>query len=626
MVCCARRSLVCFSTFIVFLVCTLVAPLAVADILELKDGNLIECKYAGMEKGGSGEILIVTDEQGKRTKYSMRRVKGFTRGRPSWEVLAEKRKWYAAKVKKLKDDWRAHERFARRCYGKRLQEEATKHYLRAYELRKPQMKQQDQKNLLKLAQWLEDCELFDEAQAERQRVYELRKAKLPTDKADAKAHAKLADWCRRFELLAEAAEQYDAAIAIQPQKKTYKVAVEKVRRQLTIPMDPGFYRATRVRVAAAARYIKKQQDSDGGIGSDINEAGVHGKRGMTALATMALLADWDFGVLSGKYDADVVPEEILEAVDYLLGFEPSKSEDLRGNDVWGPIFALDLLVQCYKRPQFGGKDDGPTAVEGGNRKKAIAAEIKRLIEILKNLQRSDGGWMYYHFVPYSASFVTASAIVSLVNASNAGFRVERGMIDRAVEQVQSMRQGHGTFTYSKALTQGPVGACARSPVCELALKLTGNTKDTSLKYAIDIFFKNRHILEGLKGSARTHIGAGKTAPYYLLFAHYWTARAIKHLDRKLQRKYLDGLGGGLVAYQEGDATFGDWTGTADYKVYGTAFAALTLYYIASLQDGVGEFIDPPPRNDDAEEEEGEDEEDDVGDEGKEKKSGEPDKF
>lgn len=587
-----------FLVFAILFAALCSAPTASADLLELTDGNFIECKFVEQIKGARGkDILVVEMEDGKREKYPMTRVKSFIRmKKTSWELQAEREKWYAKEAPKVKETWSAQARFARKCLGKRLEDQARTHYTNAYELRKPLVKEDDQKALLKFADWLEDNELFEEAQIERRRVFELRKAKLPDN--DAKAHEKLAKWCQSKELLAEAVQQYEAAIAIKTHR-TYVKQVEKLRNQLTIPMDPGFYRGTRVRVAAAAKYLKKQQDSDGGIGSDINEAGVHGKRAMTAIGTMALLADWDFGVLSGKYEAEEIPDEVLEALDYIIGFTPTNGR-LLGDDVWGPIFALDLLVNCWNRPQFRG-EEGPTQVEGSDLRKRIGDEINRLIAELKRLQRSDGGWMYYNFTNKSASFVSAAGIVSLVGASNAGFEVEKSMITRAVEQVKSMRQGHGTFTYSAGLTQGPVGACARSPLCELALTLTGDTKPSSLRYAVNIFFNNRHILERLKGMSGTHIGEGKTAPYYLLFAHYWTARAIKHLELNLQRKYLKGLGTGLIAYQEKDGTFGDWTGTADYQVYGTALAALTMYYVASLNAGVERLKDAPPVEDDEDE-------------------------
>ena len=139
--------------------------------------------------------------------------------------------------------------------------------MKAFALRKPTIKDDDQQGILKLANWLEDYDLFDEAQAERLRVYELRKAVLPSgEAAEAKEHEKIAKWCLRYELLPQAEEQYASAIVLKPQSKTYTRQVDKIRKQLTIPMDPGFYRAARKRLAAAARYVRKQQDGDGGIG------------------------------------------------------------------------------------------------------------------------------------------------------------------------------------------------------------------------------------------------------------------------------------------------------------------------------------------------------------------------
>ena len=50
---------------------------------------------------------------------------------------------------------------------------------------------------------------------------------------------------------------------------------------------------------------------------------------------------------------------------------------------------------------------------------------------------------------------------------------------------------------------------------------------------------------------------------------------------------MNGLGGGLVAYQEGDGTFGDWTGTKDYKIYGTALESGLYNMTLTVTDSVG---------------------------------------
>ena len=560
-------------------------PVARADIVEFNDGNLIEGKLIKIERDRKGEVYVVQDEEGKEERYTAAKVKQIVRCTTSWEKKAKREAWYAKALPKVKDTWKSHERFAYRCYKKHLRDQGTEHYLKAYELRKHDLKEGDEARL-KLADWLDKCQLFDEAQEERRTVYQSRRIDVERTVA---AHLKLAKWANRHELLDETAEQYEEVLRLAPKHKTAIAKLERVRDQLEIPMDPGFYKSARLRVRAAARFLRGKQGGDGHIGSDCPEGGVHGMRAMCALSAMALIADWDFAVLSGREEPDEAPEEIGRVLDYLKTFTPSVVERFGGDDVWGPIFALDFYLECLGRQAFADHHD------------EIKELIGKTITELLALQRPDGGWMYYNFVQTSASFVTASAVVSLARANGAGFPVEQSVFDRAVKLIQSLRQGHGTFTYSAGLPQGPVGACARSPACELALSVCGATKVTSLKHAIDIFFANRHILEGLRGSALTHIGEGKTAPYYLLFAHYWTSRAIKHLPRRQQRSYLNRLGGGLVAYQEGDGTFYDFTGTKDYRIYGTALAALTLYHLASLRREVGqedlvpeEVVEPVP--------------------------------
>ena len=73
-----------------------------ADILELNDGNLIECKFVKMVKKGRGDVIVVADEEGKEKQYSKSRVKSFIRTKKtSWEDRAEREQWYEAKAKKV---------------------------------------------------------------------------------------------------------------------------------------------------------------------------------------------------------------------------------------------------------------------------------------------------------------------------------------------------------------------------------------------------------------------------------------------------------------------------------------------------------------------------------------------
>jgi hypothetical protein len=213
------------------------------------------------------------------------------------------------------------------------------------------------------------------------------------------------------------------------------------------------------------------------------------------------------------------------------------------------------------------------------------------------VRKKEGGWMYYDFAT-SASFPTASAIFSLMNAKNSGFDVDQAVIDQACEVVSKLKFAEGSYNYEGAIGSGmhpsnsPVGAAGRSPVSEGSLVACGRGSEQSLNYAIDYFFRWRPVLQTIKGEGGTHIGKGMVAPYYFLFGHYWTTRVLKLLDRAPQRRYLATMRAVMLSYQEPDYSFWDWKGEKGeddvavqpfYKVYGTALAMMTLYHIASIE-------------------------------------------
>lgn len=599
----------------------LLSSLLSADILEDKEGNLLECKFVRdfQEKDKSGKpqlILVVKLEDGSERKYNVKQdVKQYVKTKQtSWEIKAENKKWFEKESAGVKELWKSQEDFAKKCQRKGLDEEAGDHFRKAYALRKTELETREtspkpgekslddaakEKARMELADWLEKCDLFDEAYDERKSVYNLRKTKLDAGTPTVADRRALADWCKRLELSEEALEQFQKLVEIDPANVSVKKEYDRLKKSIEIPMDAKFLRIARIRMGVAAKYVRSRQNSDGSFGADFVDNGVHTHRAITALSGIALLCDWDFSILSGKVSDEEVPKEILRAIDFILEFKPARGSGLAGEDVWGPIFGLDFFVRCYKRRQFQPTVEGDVATPSGAGastspaaayREKLKAGIEELIAEVKGLQRSDGGWYYYNFVQESASFVTASAVASLLSAKEAGFDLGEIRMDEALKCIVSQKTGEGTYNYfnMRELKQGPVGACARSSVCEFALMAGGQGQRDDIKRSIDIFFANRHILEKLRGSPETHIGKGKTAPYYLLFSHYWTSRAIKYLDKSKRKSYLNALlhgnppSRGLFAYQEGDGTFGDWSGNPEHwKTYGTALAAMTFYHTAS---------------------------------------------
>ena len=108
-----------------------------ADILLLKNGDIIECKILKVYKakppqGGSAiEYMEVRFEDGKKKTYRTKQIADFLKKKPSWEVRKTEKEWYAKESLKLagEEDWKKQERFGLKCknYKKYLDEEALVH-------------------------------------------------------------------------------------------------------------------------------------------------------------------------------------------------------------------------------------------------------------------------------------------------------------------------------------------------------------------------------------------------------------------------------------------------------------------------------------------------------------------
>lgn len=567
----------------------LAAPLARADYLWLKDENIVEVKVlAQVMKPGPGNKdvphLECEDERGEKRYFNVKDIKERFAAKTSWEVRAENEKWYEVNAPKVKDTWQAHVSFAISCRGdKKLHTEALVHFQKAYDLRAAlplDTGETQEARHRKLAEWLEkDCGMLDEAVNENAKVYEQIKA---TPK-EAVEHQRLAKWCVEHDLDAQAEEQYKAAIAKAPDDKIIAKAFDAYKRAQAVPMNHGMYNLLQKNLEMACKYIKSQQAADGTIGADAEEAGVQALRGMTAISAEALMAEWDIRFYLDPEAAGKPPKEVTKALDFILSGKKGSGRFM-GDDLWGPSLTLQFLIRASSRPYLQ------------DRKPEIDKGIQAAIEELKKLQRDDakvlgapvkgGGWNYYNFIPYSASFLTASILVNLCAAKNLGYDVDSGMIEKAKDFVASVKFGKGTYQYSPSTGRSeggtntsfsPVGASARSPLCELGRLAAGDGDKDSLKQAITNFYQFQPILAKLRGKAVTHVGKGRTAPYYYMFGHYWTSRCIHQLPRNFWTSQQNFMYGCIAGSQAPDGTFHDFTGTKAYKVYATALGVLTMH-------------------------------------------------
>lgn len=228
-----------------------------SDDILLKNGDVLEGKVddkatadANRGKPPGNWILIYNDESGKRQTIQYDEVKHIARKKPSWEVRAENIGWYQKEASKVKDNFSSQNAFARRCKQKSLDEEATKHFRRAYELRKEESKDKegDSQYHIDMAKWCDKAGLPEEERQEYKAAFELKKKELTKEATTVKAYTDLAVWCKKAELEEEAIQCYEEILMIDPTHAISRKAIDDLKSSIQYKlksMITEYDRATR---------------------------------------------------------------------------------------------------------------------------------------------------------------------------------------------------------------------------------------------------------------------------------------------------------------------------------------------------------------------------------------------
>ena len=546
-----------------------------ADIVSMKDGNVIECKIIEQTVKNGQQVMVVELEGGKRQDIPADQVAWIAKAKPSWEVRKENDEWYkiesAKKADKLKDSWKENESIGKNCRRRKLDREAEVHFRKAYDLRIAEVKDTIKEHEV-IAAWLErTCNLFDLASDEWTWVYKKKveelKAKGEVKDTD---HFNLGKWAEAKSLYDEANECYEQAIQINPKNTTAVKGIERIKNLRDTLINPKLFRTVKAEHKASVDYFEAKQTGDGSYGSDVSEAGVQGLRGQSGLCTIALLGQWEFEAADNPDAFKKIPDPLRKGIDYLLG-APVNQKKLRGPDLWGNIWTIQAMVRILQQ----------RALKTYHEK--AKAKISECIGALTQIQGPDGGWMYYDFAKGTgASFTGAALLIGLVLAKAEGVTIDEQLFQRGLDHLQKMKQSDGVWMYRTSVPQKVEGSQGRASVCETALYMCGKGSKAAIQVAVENFFKYRHILEAVKGKKGTHMGTGGTAPYYFLYGHLWTAYACKKLDAGARDGYVTKLRDLLLKDREDNNSFSDWPLTKSHDIYGSAMGAITLYHIGTI--------------------------------------------
>ncbi|MFH0945949.1 MAG: hypothetical protein V2A76_12180 [Planctomycetota bacterium] len=203
---------------------------------------------------------------------------------------------------------------------------------------------------------------------------------------------------------------------------------------------------------------------------------------------------------------------------------------------------------------------------------AARAAIAELVDRLRSKQKDGGGWSYYltpdlesdTVLNQSISFITAAATIALVRARESGVELPVGMLDKALDCLEQMRNDNLTFEYflfheQKPGPRGtrPPGAAGRGPVCALALVMGERRKPQEIREMLGVFFENEPELSRERGKALMHCGLDGQGSHYVMFNYSNCAQAIGKLPDSERARFKKDLLKAMLGARTADGAFLD---------------------------------------------------------------------
>jgi len=227
------------------------------------------------------------------------------------------------------------------------------------------------------------------------------------------------------------------------------------------------------------------------------------------------------------------------------------------------------------------------------RREKIRGLIKGQLARLKRYQHLDGGWGYYSWgsMPRRTSapatpFTTATVLVAMHDAQQAGIQPPQNVVNMAVRGLRMQRRPDFAYPYYHYLARRgvpdtmtkPPCSLARSQACNAALYLWGDEETTQavMKTWINRLVARNGWLSMARKQRWPHEGYLGIAAYFYYYGHYYAARCIDLLEPGDRPHFQDQLAHVLLPKQEKDGSWWDFPLYNYHQAYGTGFALMSL--------------------------------------------------
>jgi len=280
-------------------------------------------------------------------------------------------------------------------------------------------------------------------------------------------------------------------------------------------------------------YLASQQLEDGSFGQE--RYGRH--VGITSLCALAFMSD---GHLPGR---GKYAKQVERALEFVLNHTNETgliAADTSHGPMYGHGFATLFLAEIY----------------GQTNDRRCREALVKAIRLIVRCQNKEGGWRYQP-VPTDADIsVTICQVMALRAARNAGIKVPKETIDKAVEYVRRCQNGDGGFRYM--LNSGN-SAFPRSAAGVATLYYAGIYSDQAIDRGLAYLM--RHLPDDERNT-----------PHYF-YGHYYAVQAMYMAGARHWRPWFTAIRETLIERQ--NASTGHWDGQAG-NCYGTAMALIIL--------------------------------------------------
>ena len=282
-------------------------------------------------------------------------------------------------------------------------------------------------------------------------------------------------------------------------------------------------------------------------------------------------------------------------IDLILAeHEVKRADMLEHYTVW----ALGYTLQCLSERLLAQPDD-PRAEEMG-------AVCRRMIEKLELYQCLDGGWGYLSLQELktykpsftSMSFTTATCLVGLARAREAGFELPPEMIRKAVDSVDRCETAMKSFTYGELWRKGrpnspsvnhAKSAACRGPACLESILLFGRERtheDTTRAMDRLLVDHTKFQIASLRRPI-PHESHYAISGYFYLYGYYYAGVFQRRLPDADRLRYAPYLEKAVNVCRQPDGSYWDYPLYSYHKPYGTAYALLTLSEVDQIHRTLG---------------------------------------